>query len=152
MKVAITGGTGFIGAHLIHALIDAGHEVRAVVRTPGKAKRLEEWGVELVTADLLDQAGLEKAFSGCAQLYHMAACATVWERKSETYFDVNAHGTDVVLRAAKNADVERVVVTSSGGVFGPSVTREVTESKPRDLNYFNAYEASKAASDLVALR
>ena len=152
MKVAITGGTGFIGAHLIRSLLDAGHEVRALVRNPAKAGRLQTWGVELVTADLLDQAGLERAFAGCEQLYHMAACATVWERKSETYFEVNAHGTDAVLRAAKNKGIQRVVVTSSGGVFGPSVTREVTESKPRDLNYFNAYEASKAASDLVALR
>ena len=63
MKVAITGGTGFIGAHLIRALLDAGHEVRAVVRNPAKAGRLQAWGVELVTAALLDQAGLERAFA-----------------------------------------------------------------------------------------
>ena len=152
MKVAITGGTGFIGAHLIRALLDAGHDVRAVVRNPDRARQLEAWGVELAVAELSDREALQVALSGCQQLYHMAACATVWERQSETYFNVNAHGTDNVLRAAKAAGVERVVVTSSGGVMGPSVSGVVSEEKPRDLNYFNAYEASKAASDLVVLR
>ncbi len=152
MKVAITGGTGFIGAHLIRALLDDGHTVRAVVRNLKRARQLEAWGVELAVAELSDREALEEAFNGCEQLYHMAACATVWERQSETYFNTNAHGTDHVLHAAKAAGVERVVVTSSGGVMGPSVTDVVTETKPRDLNYFNAYEASKAAADLVVLR
>jgi len=152
MKIAITGGTGFIGAHLIHALIEAGNSVVAVVRNPRKAKPLEAWGVECVEADLQDEKALISAFEGCDQLYHMAACATVWEKQSETYFNVNAHGTDTVLKAAKSAGIKRTVVTSSGGVFGPSVSGEVSEQKPRDLNYFNAYEASKAASDLVVLR
>ncbi|HBP46031.1 MAG TPA: hypothetical protein DD635_09005 [Flavobacteriales bacterium] len=152
MKVAITGGTGFIGAHLIRALLDAGYSVRAVVRNPERAKRLEAWGVELHVAELSDREALQSAFAGCQQLYHMAACASVWERKSETYFNVNAHGTDNTLWAAKVAGIKRVVVTSSGGVMGPSVSGVVSEKKPRDLNYFNAYEASKAASDLVVLR
>ena len=152
MKVAITGGTGFIGAHLIRALVDAGHHVVAVVRNPDKAKPMQAWGVECVKADLQDEPGLIAAFEGCQELYHMAACATVWEKQSETYFNVNAHGTDTVLKAAKSAGIKRTVVTSSGGVFSPSVTGQVSEQKPRDLNYFNAYEASKAASDLVVLR
>ena len=55
MKVAITGGTGFIGAHLIRALLDAGHDVRAVVRNPDRARQLEAWGVELAVAELSDR-------------------------------------------------------------------------------------------------
>ena len=110
MKVAITGGTGFVGRHLAARLIEHGHEVVALGR-PGGAERtglLPQ--AQLVGVDIDDLAGLTAAFNGCTAVAHCAGINR--EIGSQTYAAVHIQGTSNVVRAAQAAGVERIVMLS----------------------------------------
>lgn len=150
MKACITGATGFIGAVLARRLRERGNTVHAVVRSPGKAAFLEEIGVSLFPGDLSDSGALEGAMEGCDVLFHLAAFAKVWAKDPALYFDVNVLGTERVLEAALAAGVKRVVITSTAGIWGPSIRNPISEERARDIDFLNEYESSKALADLRA--
>ncbi len=150
MRVCITGATGFIGAVLAEKLIGRGEEVHALVRSPGKGAFLEGLGVRLFPGDLSDKASMEAAMEGCDLLFHMAAYAKVWAKDPAHYFDVNVLGTERVLEAAQAAGIKRVVVTSTAGIWGPSIRGPIREERARDIDFLNEYESSKALADLRA--
>lgn len=111
MKILVTGAAGFIGVRLVHRLLDDGHEVVALVRTPrGELKRPRP-GLEVVPGDMTDRASLERAVAGCRVVVHLANATAVtdWERARA----INVHGTRTLLEAAKRAGVGRVVFTST---------------------------------------
>lgn len=147
MKYLVTGGTGYIGAHLVRALVGAGHEVHALVRNVKKAEAIKEEGVVIFEGSFCDAEAVKKAVAGCDGVYHLGGNAAIWEKDVKRYFDVNVEGTKIVCEAAMDAGVERVVFTSSAGVLGPSVSRVVVEDKSRDLDFFNEYESSKALAE-----
>ncbi|MEM1416396.1 MAG: NAD-dependent epimerase/dehydratase family protein [Myxococcota bacterium] len=121
MKVLVTGATGFIGAHTVKALVDAGHEVRATVRSEGSRERgekaLEALGapnVELVIATLDDDAGWAEAVAGIEVVHHVASPVPVEQPKDKNeVIEPARDGALRVLRAAREAGVRRVVLTSS---------------------------------------
>ncbi len=147
MKVLVTGGSGYIGTHLIESLISQGHIVHALVRTPSRATHLIKPGIDIFNGDLTDISAVMKAMSGCKQVYHMGGCASVWERDPRVYYTINVEGTRNVLDAAIHHKVEKVVFTSTAGVLGPSISGVVHESKSRDIDFFNEYESSKAHAE-----
>ncbi len=147
MKVFITGGTGSIGAHLVKMLSERGYETHVLARNEAKAKLLDFPGVKFFKGDILDKASIDKAMEGCEQAYHLAACAKVWAKDTAEFFDMNVVGTENVLKSAKEHGVKRVVVTSTAGVLGPSLRGTITEEKTRDIDFFNEYEGSKAATE-----
>lgn len=111
MKILVTGAAGFIGVRLVHRLLDDGHEVVALVRTPrGELKRPRP-GLGVVPGDMTDRASLERAVAGCRVVVHLANATAVtdWERARA----INVHGTRTLLEAAKRAGVGRVVFTST---------------------------------------
>ena len=73
MKVLVTGGTGFIGPKVVHALRAQGHDVRALVRRPDRATQLAALGAELVTGDVTDPASLRAAVDGCTHVVHLVS-------------------------------------------------------------------------------
>lgn len=147
MKIFITGGTGYIGAHLIKKLIEQGNTIHALVRSVDKAKQIEHPNVILFQGDILDKESIEKAIKGCDQVYHLAAFAKVWAKEVKTFFYLNVVATNLILDAAVKFNVKRVVVTSTAGVFGASLSGTITEKSARDLDFFNEYESSKALSE-----
>lgn len=147
MKVFITGGTGYIGAYLVKKLVEQGHTVHALVRSPEKAKQIAHPNVVLFRGDILDKDSIEKAMEGCEQVYHLAAFAKVWAKEVKTFFYLNVVATNLILDAAIKFNVKRVVVTSTAGVFGASISGIITEKSGRDLDFFNEYESSKALSE-----
>jgi len=118
MKALVTGGTGFVGAAIVRRLLEAGHEVRALVRESSPRANLEGLPVETAVGDLLDPESLARAARGCEALFHAAADYRLWTPNPAEIYEANVTGTVNVIRAATEAGATRVVYTSSVGTLG----------------------------------
>lgn len=153
--VGITGATGFVGGHLARAFLQAGWGVRAVVRRPGAAGFLKDWGATVVRADLLDRPALVEAFSGCDVVVSNAALYTLERAAWDDFARPNLTGTENVLRASAQAGVPRVVQISSTAVYKHRWGRVIKEGDLElglaDRGRARAYAVSKAVSDRLAV-
>ena len=113
MTVLVTGGTGFIGPHVVHTLRAKDLPVRALVRDPSRASRLAAWGVELATGDVTDPASLAPACEGVDAVVHLVA---IIKGKPADFERVMAEGTRNVVAAARAAGVRRFVLASALGL------------------------------------
>jgi uncharacterized protein YbjT (DUF2867 family) len=113
MTVLVTGTTGFIGPHVVHALRARDTPVRALVRDPSRASRLAAWGVELVRGDVTDPASLHAAANGVDAVVHLVA---IIRGKPADFERVMAHGTRDLVAAAREAGVRRFVLASALGL------------------------------------
>lgn len=149
-RVLLTGASGFIGGHVLDALVSAGYPVRALVR-PGSRWRLPE-GVELLTGDVRRSGDLARGMEGCRWLVHVAATYSFSPRRRGEMHDVNVRGTASLLEAARIAGVERAVVTSSSSTVGPARNGCLaTEADHVEPEGHSAYHASKIEQERVAL-
>ncbi|AGY58303.1 hopanoid-associated sugar epimerase [Gloeobacter kilaueensis] len=147
----VTGGNGFIGANLVRLLLRQGWRVRALVRDRTKARNLAGLDVDLVEGDLLTD-DLAARMAGCRAVFHVAAHYSLFQADKEVLWRSNVLGTRSVLAAARRAQVERVVYTSSVaaiGVGGP-LTDETYQSPPEKL--IGAYKQSKYWAEQEAKR
>lgn len=113
MTVLVTGATGFVGPHVVHALRARELPVRALVREPARASRLAAWGVETVRGDVADPASLARAAAGVEVVVHLVAII----RGSRADFErVMAQGTRNLVAAARDAGVRRIVLASALGL------------------------------------
>ena len=110
--ILVTGGTGFVGGYVVHALRSAEKDVRVLVRDPRKAERLEVWGASLARGDVTDAAGLRAAVEGCDTVIHLVA---VRQGREERFQRVMVGGTRDLLAAATAAGVRRFVHMSALG-------------------------------------
>jgi dihydroflavonol-4-reductase len=118
MKTLVTGGTGFVGANVVRALLKRGVEVRALVRPRSDTRNLDSLEVELVAGDLRDRGSLEAALDGCDIVYHVGAMYALWARNPREIYDSNVTGTINILEAAGQAGVQKIVYTSSVATIG----------------------------------
>ena len=118
MTVLVTGGTGFVGAAVVRRLLDAGKEVRALVRPTSDRRNLDGLRVEIAVSDLRDRPSLERALRGCRVLYHVAGDYRLWAPRPDELHETNVTGTRTLMLAALDAGVERVVYTSSVAALG----------------------------------
>lgn len=142
----LTGATGYLGSVLLQQLIDAGREVRAVVRDAGRAAALPP-GVDVAVADLADRGGLERAAAGCSGVLHVAGAVG---GTPEEIWQVNVEGTRTLLAAAVAAGVEKFVLTSSSAAVIDSAGL-VTEHPTGPPALTDPYSASKAAAERLVL-
>jgi NADH dehydrogenase len=113
VTVLVTGGTGFVGPHVVHTLRASDLPVRALVRDSGRGSRLSAWGVDLAVGDVTDPASLRAACEGADTVVHLVAII----KGSEADFDrVMSQGTRNVVAAAQEAGVRRVVLASALGL------------------------------------
>lgn len=112
----VTGGAGFIGAHLVRLLVESGRSVRVVERPGAEVKHLGP-DVEVVFADIRDRAAVGAALRGGRFVYHLAANPNLWARDRSEFEAVNHHGTVNVLEAALQAGAERVLHTSTESIL-----------------------------------
>ncbi|MDX6469507.1 MAG: hypothetical protein QOF75_1310, partial [Gaiellaceae bacterium] len=112
MKILVTGGTGFVGPKVVHALRARGFDVRALVRKPERATQLASWGAELVAGDVTDAASLRAAVDGCTHVVHLVA---ILKGSSSDFHRVMTQGTKSLVAASKGAGVERFVLMSALG-------------------------------------
>ncbi|MBX5436628.1 MAG: NAD-dependent epimerase/dehydratase family protein [Alicyclobacillaceae bacterium] len=118
MRALVTGGTGFIGFHVVRALLAEGHRVRVLARSQEAARRLEPLGVEVVAGDLATGAGIEAAVAGCDAVFHVAAHYSLDRRDGPLMYAVNVEGTRRMLAAVRKAGGPRMVYTSSTAAVG----------------------------------
>jgi dihydroflavonol-4-reductase len=111
--ILVTGGSGFVGAAIVRRLLQAGHQVRALVRPTSARTNLEGLTVEIVEGDLRDASSLVRALAGIRALFHVAADYRLWARDPREIVDTNVEGTRALMEAALRARVERIVYTSS---------------------------------------
>lgn len=117
MKVFVTGASGFVGWHLVQALLRRGDEVRCLVRAPSR-RCLDGLPVEPVVGDLSDAGSVRRGVTGVDAVYHCAADYRLYVPDPATMYAANVEGTRTVLAAAAEAGVKRVVYTSTVGALG----------------------------------
>ena len=148
----VTGGTGFLGAHVVRALLRKGESVRCLVRNSSPRGNLDGLPVELAEGDLNDPPSLVRAVRGANTLYHCAADYRLFARHPREVFRTNVAGTENLLRAASEAGVGRAVFTSSVGTLGRGragvPADETTPVSRREM--IGAYKASKFDAERVA--
>lgn len=154
MRVFLTGGTGFIGAHVARKLRERGDDVAALVRSPDKAGALRELGCELVEGDLSATDALRRGAEGADAVVHSAAVYKVGIPKSERagMWEANVAGTENVLDAAIAAGAPRIVYVSTINVFGNTGGEVVDEHYQRDEGdgFVSCYDETKYRSHQIA--
>jgi nucleoside-diphosphate-sugar epimerase len=113
----VTGGSGFLGSHLVEALVARGARVRALVRLTSRVDHLQELGVELVRGDLEDVQSLQAAVRGVERVYHCAALAADWG-SWEAFRAANVTGVRNLLEAALAVGVSKFIHVSTSDVYG----------------------------------
>ncbi len=145
----VTGASGFVGWHVARLLRERGYSVRALVRPGSKVDGLD---VEIAAGDLRDPASLERAMGGCGLLFHVAADYRLWAKDPGELYASNVEGTRNILNAARRANVERVVYTSTVGCIGFPAGGIGDENTPVALeDMAGHYKRSKFLAEQVAL-
>lgn len=158
-KVLVTGGTGFIGNHIVRKLCAQGYSVRVLTRPTSPLDLIESLPVEIATGDLTDKASLQKAVAGCRFIFHVAADYRLWAADPQELYRSNVDGTANLLAAAFEprqgapASVERFIYTSTVGTIGFHDGVEAgEESFPSPDQLAGHYKKSKFQAEQVALQ
>ena len=148
MKILVTGGSGFIGSHVVDVLIAHGHEPRIFDIVPSPYRAPED--VEAVVGDLLDLEALRGAARGCDAVIHLAAVSDVNEvvRDPSRAELVNARGTEVMLEAALLEKISRVLYASTVWVYGGAAGEEPLDEDTSLVAPAHFYTATKLAGEL----
>lgn len=153
MRVLVTGGTGFVGSHSVRALVDAGHEVRLLVRSPDRIEPalgphgLD--GADHVVGDVMDSGAVGRALDGCDAVVHAANVYSLDARRAQEMLEVNPGGTEIVLRAAHERGLDPIVHVSTTVALLPSDGRVLTADSPLGTAP-GAYARSKVAAERIA--
>ncbi|HEX6543566.1 MAG TPA: NAD-dependent epimerase/dehydratase family protein [Ktedonobacterales bacterium] len=152
-EVFLTGATGFIGRHVLDALLAAGYRVRALVRPTSRALPPLD-GYQQVMGDLLQPGELVHQMVGCRYLVHVASLYAFAPRRRRDIWATNVRGCAGVLEAARIAGIERAVVTSSSATVGPAREErpaDEDDQAPEEADAASAYHHSKIEQERVAL-
>lgn len=154
-RALVTGGAGFIGHHLVGALLDLGVHVRVLDNfcnsSPAMLGPWQHRALEVVEGSILDSGAVTRAVEGCTLVFHLAALGSVPASLADplNYHAVNATGTWQVIEAARTQQGCRLIFASSSSVYGPSATLPKVETMACDP--VSPYAASKLAGE-AALR
>lgn len=147
MRVLVTGGTGFLGGHLVERLVGQGNKVRALVRSTSDTSRLRTLGIELAEGDVTDRVSVMEAVRGTEVVYHAAALASDWGTYKQ-FYRVNVEGTQNVIDACLAERVHRLVhVSTQSVIFAFDDHRGTDESYPIPARHRDHYSATKAEAE-----
>lgn len=151
MTTLVTGASGFVGSAIVRKLLDAGHDVRVLLRPKSPGDNLSGLEVAPVIGDLTDPASLKQAVAGCTALFHAAADYRLWAPHPQPMYATNVDGTRNIMRAALDAGVERIVYTSSVATLG--LNQDGTpagEETPSSLDHIiGHYKRSKFMAEAI---
>jgi nucleoside-diphosphate-sugar epimerase len=148
-EILVTGGNGFVGRHVVGALLERGDNVRILALPSEDTSAVEQLGVDVHRGDICDADSLKAPMAGVGGVLHLAAMMDVW-RPLEDYHAVNVTGTENVCRAALAEDA-RVVHVSSWTVYGMALDEPAREDFPLEP-FQEPYAITKAAGDEVVQR
>jgi dihydroflavonol-4-reductase len=117
-KVLVTGASGFVGGHLVRRLVEAGADVRILHREQSRLDHLQDLPIERHPGDIRDSDAVRRAVSGCEVVFHVAGAISYWSGDLAWMTAVNVSGTEHVIDACLDADVGRLVHTSSVATLG----------------------------------
>lgn len=157
-KILVTGADGFIGSHLVETLIARGHDVRAFVYY----NSFNSWGwldtlpaeqlkkLDVFAGDIRDPNGVLTSMKGCDVVFHLAALIAIpfSYHSPDSYVDTNIKGTLNILQAARQCNIERVLVTSTSEVYGTAQYVPIDEKHPYQGQ--SPYSATKIGADRMA--
>jgi dihydroflavonol-4-reductase len=149
VRVLVTGATGKIGHAVAAALVARGDEVRALVRDPSRADIPA--GAQPVRGDVTDTESLAEAVRGCELVFNAMGLPEQWLTDAGRFHEVNARGSENVVRAARTAGARRVVHTSTIDVFHADRGARFDESRVADYPKGTAYERSKQEAERLVL-
>lgn len=150
MTYFITGATGFVGGVVTHQLRRAGHQVRALVRTPASAGALAAQGIELCPGDVVDKETMRRPMAGVDGVFHVAGWYKIGVRDRETAVRVNVDGTRHVLELMAELGVPKGVYTSTLAVNSDTHGRIVDESYRFTGPHLSVYDRTKAEAHRLA--
>lgn len=155
MRVFVTGGTGFIGGEVVRQLRERGDDVVCLARNPEKATKLSALGCQIVSGDLGDAEAIRNGMDDCDAVVHAAAMYEVGipVKQRPAMWEANVAGTETVLKAARDAEVAKVVYVSTVGAFGNTHRKVVDETYEHPGKEFTSYyEETKLEGHRVAKR
>jgi nucleoside-diphosphate-sugar epimerase len=150
LKVLVTGATGFIGSHLVEALLQRGDEVRCLIRKTSDLRWLRGLPIEATQGDCNDKSSLAEAVKGVDQLFHLAGVTKAVEER--TYFEVNALGTENLIHACleHNPHLQKFIYLSSQAAAGPCQNEDKKKESDR-CEPVSPYGQSKRMGEDFAL-
>jgi nucleoside-diphosphate-sugar epimerase len=147
MRAFVTGGSGFIGSHLIDALLENGWQVCALAH---RRPLLQESRIATIHGDIANAGLLKEGMKECDVLFHLASALGGSRIGKREFLAINARGTEAVLEAAREAGVRRVVHCSSAGIFGSvrnsDIADETYQPNPIQVYDWTKFEGEKTAS------
>lgn len=155
-KTLVTGGAGFIGTHLVRALVERGDDLRLLLRRSTRAGHLDDIECERATGDITDRRAVRKAMEGVDRVFHVAGRTSMRPQDRDAVFATNVGGTRIVLEEALEAGVERVVHTSSISAIGAAKPRGTIDEKTSftiahlGIGYVNSKHEAEAEALRVA--
>ena len=153
MTTLVTGATGFLGSHVARRLVASGECVRVLARRGSSTALLDGLDVEFREGDLRDVPSLVSAMENVHRVFHVAADYRLWARDSREIYDSNVGGTRNLLEAARRANVERFVYTSTVGTIAVprhgSLPNEDTQSELSEM--IGHYKRSKFLAEKEAM-
>ncbi|MCK4625508.1 MAG: NAD-dependent epimerase/dehydratase family protein, partial [Phycisphaerae bacterium] len=150
MRIFVTGGTGFIGSHLVRRLAGKDHQITCLARSSSNTSTLEGLGVDIVSGDVTNPDSLRPAIHGHNCIINLANVYSFWEPDPSVYRRVNVDGTRNVMECALEAGVSKVVHISTGGIYGKPKDIPFTEESEVGSVRFSEYFHTKYEGDQVA--
>lgn len=150
VKKLVIGASGFLGSHVVRALVRDEQDVRVMVRHTSSTRGIDDLTVERHYGHIFDDRALREAMAGCDVVYYCVVDARMWLRDPAPLFRTNVEGLRHVLEAARHAELRRFVFTSTTGTLAISDSAAVTEGDPHNWTGGGPYITSRiAAEDLV---
>ncbi|MBN1997966.1 NAD-dependent epimerase/dehydratase family protein [candidate division KSB1 bacterium] len=148
-RALVTGASGFTGGYMVQNLIDHGYNVRVFIQSTSPIEKLKQQGVEFAFGDVRNLEEVENACDDIDVIYHIAALYRTTNVPDSAYWDVNALGTENIMKAAITKGVKRVLHCSTVGVHGHIDNPPATEEAP--FNPGDVYQESKLEGEKIAL-
>ncbi|MBN2244262.1 MAG: NAD-dependent epimerase/dehydratase family protein [Candidatus Aminicenantes bacterium] len=151
MRFFITGATGFIGTELIRFLHNKGFKIRIFCRPSSNTDVFGQIPVEIAYGDIRDLHSIEEGIKECDYIIHLAGYAKNWAKDPQTFYDINLHGLENLLKAARKEGIKKTILTSTCMVFGPSKQTAVNEKANPLGDHLCEYQHSKCEADKLGL-